>query len=59
MMHIYCDVDDCKHCENGFCENVWPCGTNAIRISENYMGIPYCTDFEQKEEQEETQEETC
>lgn len=56
MMHIYCDVEDCKHCEDGFCNNIWPCGTNAIRISENYMGIPYCTDFEQREEE---QEETC
>ena len=58
MMHIYCDVEGCKHCEDGMCECVWKAGTHAIKISENYMGIPYCTDFVQKEE-EEGQKESC
>ena len=52
MMHIYCEVEDCKHCEDGMCECVWETGTHAIKIAENYMGIPYCTDFQQREEEE-------
>ena len=53
MMHVYCEVEDGKHCEDGMCECIWQTGTHAIKISENYMGIPYCTDFEQREEEEE------
>ena len=45
-MLIYCDVEDCKHNKDGICENKYPIGTEAIKISENWMGIPYCTDFE-------------
>ena len=52
-MFVYCSVKDCEHCEDGMCENTWPIGTHAIRIDENYMGIPFCTDFKQREEQEE------
>lgn len=52
-MFVYCGVEDCTHCEDGMCENVWPIGTHAISVEENYMGIPFCTDFKQREEQEE------
>ena len=45
-MLVYCDVECCKHNKDGMCENKWPIGTEAIKISENEMGIPYCTDFE-------------
>ena len=38
-MTVYCDCD-CKHQENGKCENIWPIGIAAISISENYMGQP-------------------
>lgn len=55
-MLVYCGVEDCEHCEDGMCECVWPAGTNAISIKENYMGIPYCTDFKQREEQEDREE---
>lgn len=51
-MLVYCDVYDCKHNEDGMCGNKWPIGTEAIRVSENYMGIPFCTDFENAEEGE-------
>ena len=36
-MLVYCDVYDCKHNEDGMCGNKWPIGTEAIRLSENYM----------------------
>ena len=52
-MLIYCDVEDCKHNEDGMCNCVWPNGVHAVKIHENYMGIPNCTDFKQREDQEE------
>lgn len=45
-MLVYCDSEDCKHNKDGICENKWPIGAESIKISENWMGIPYCTDFE-------------
>ena len=51
-MIVYCDVEDCKHNKDGFCECVWPIGTKAIKIQENYMGIPFCTDFKNKPDEE-------
>lgn len=53
-MFVYCSVEDCKHYVDGMCENVWKIGTHAIKIDENYMGIPYCTDFEQRGEPDES-----
>ena len=50
-MFVYCDAE-CEHNEDGMCNNRWPIGANAIRIEENWMGIPHCTDFKQKEEDE-------
>ena len=51
-MLVYCDVYDCKHNEDGMCENEWPIGEEAIRISEHHFGIPFCSDFENAEEGE-------
>lgn len=48
-MIVYCDVYDCKHNEDGKCANKWPVGTEAIKISENWMGIPACSDAEYEE----------
>ena len=45
-MLIYCNAEDRNHNKDGMCENKWPIGTEAIKISENWMGIPYCTDTE-------------
>ena len=52
-MLIYCDVEDCKHNEDGMWNCAWPNGVHAVKIHENYMGIPNCTDFKQREDQEE------
>ena len=52
-MFVYCEVEDCKHNKDGMCECVWPVGTKAIKISESWNGIPFCTDYAQREEQEE------
>ena len=47
-MLVYCDVVDCKHNDHmsHMCKNKWPVGTEAVKISENYLGIPRCTDYE-------------
>lgn len=51
-MIVYCDAGDCKHNEDGRCVNKFPIGTEAIKITEDYMGIPCCADFEDAEEDE-------
>ena len=52
MRLVYCDAE-CEHNEDGMCNCVWPNGVQAIKIDENWMGIPFCTDFKQKEEDDE------
>ena len=52
-MLVYCEMRDCKHNDDGECENVWPCGTMAIRICESldYIGMPVCDDYEVQEDE--------
>ena len=51
-MIVYCDVYDCLNNIDGVCTNKWPHGSEAIKISENWMGIPSCTDFKDVNEED-------
>lgn len=52
-MLVYCGVEDCKHNKDRMCECVWPEGTKAISIAESWNGVPFCTDYQREEQEEE------
>lgn len=54
-MTVYCDVVECKNCDNGKCRNEFPVGEKAIKLHMNWMGVLICTDFEESEEAKESE----
>lgn len=51
-MLVYCDDEECKWNEDGQCQGPkHPAGHTALYIERNWMGQNCCTDFKEKDDE--------